>query len=253
MAHVKTNQIVAVLLGGDRIPLQPTRWKFPADVEVDIGEIAYYEVDGIAPTWQGDCAGRPRTTFETATDQLGVCRWCERPIRKTLDGTDVWVHRHNASRWCDTKRLHRAEPREVVSQERPGAEGGSSIAIAQPRHEPDVDPDVEFDGSREDAPQVPRTSAPQEHPVAEGSTMDGDGPCAQCGTQANIVWFTDSVFWNNVFAGTDENPILCIRCFVHQAENAGFRPTGWRLTPEWPWRRSTDGPEQPDRSEVQEP
>jgi hypothetical protein len=50
------------------------------------------------------------------------------------------------------------------------------------------------------------------------------------------VWFTDSVFWNNVC--TESSPILCLRCFIKRVEAKGFQPIGWRVTPEWPWRRS---------------
>lgn len=70
------------------------------------------------------------------------------------------------------------------------------------------------------------------------TTLRGDGPCSDCGTADNIVWFTESVFWNAVCRADPEamEPILCIRCFVRRTEEQGFRPTGWRLLPEWPWR-----------------
>ena len=86
-------------------------------------------------------------------------------------------------------------------------------------------------------PGVP-TSAPTSHSVPDHeyrSTLDGDVPCQECGTKENPVWFTDSVFWNNVC--TEDNPILCLPCFIQRAEAKGFQPTGWRVTPEWPWRR----------------
>lgn len=87
------------------------------------------------------------------------------------------------------------------------------------------------------------------------TTLEGDGPCAECGTEENVVWFTDNTFWNavvrlpNDYEGARDEyryaierwgrePILCIRCFVAVAEERGFRPTGWRLLPEWPTRRS---------------
>lgn len=84
------------------------------------------------------------------------------------------------------------------------------------------------------------TSAPTDYSVPREyrSTLDGDSPCQDCGTNANPVWFTDSVFWNNVC--TEDSPILCLPCFIARAEAKGFRPTGWRVTPEWPWRRDTD-------------
>lgn len=85
------------------------------------------------------------------------------------------------------------------------------------------------------------------------STLLGDGPCTECGTSANIVWGTDSAFWNNVIryewigAPSDpqdtyadhrwgHEPILCLPCFVKVAEERGFQPVAWRVVPEWPWR-----------------
>lgn len=81
------------------------------------------------------------------------------------------------------------------------------------------------------------------------STLDGDTPCAECGANTNIVWFTDSTFWNNVVRREGEvvygyamkrwggDPILCLPCFIKVAEERGFRPTGWRVSPEWPVRK----------------
>lgn len=68
----------------------------------------------------------------------------------------------------------------------------------------------------------------------------GDGPCADCGTLDNFVWFTDNVFWNavtgeRVVHEDKTGAILCPACFVTRAYEAGFRPTGWRLLPEFPW------------------
>jgi len=70
----------------------------------------------------------------------------------------------------------------------------------------------------------------------------GDGPCSRCDTSQNIVWFTDNVFWNNVIRTepspyVNNEPILCVNCFVSVADAMGFNPTSWRLLPEWPWRR----------------
>jgi len=71
--------------------------------------------------------------------------------------------------------------------------------------------------------------------------LRGDGPCGDCGTLDNIMWFTENVLWNRV-TGEDvvrEMPhgaILCIVCFVKRAHEVGLRPTGWRLMAEWPWR-----------------
>lgn len=85
------------------------------------------------------------------------------------------------------------------------------------------------------------------------STLDGDGPCAECGAEDNIVWFTDNVFWNAVVRKIAQDrwgkgdAILCIPCFVKIAEALGYRPTAWRLIPDWPWRiwESEPLPERP--------
>jgi hypothetical protein len=76
--------------------------------------------------------------------------------------------------------------------------------------------------------------------------LRGDGPCADCGTFDNIVWFTDNVVWNHVTRESivaEEKPgsILCVPCFVKRADAVGLRPTGWRLLPEWPWRSKYHG------------
>jgi hypothetical protein len=68
---------------------------------------------------------------------------------------------------------------------------------------------------------------------------EGDGPCQDCGG-ANIVWFTDSVFWNEVMGNS--GGLLCVACFVKRAE-VRFTPTGWRVLPEWSWQEipTTEG------------
>lgn len=74
--------------------------------------------------------------------------------------------------------------------------------------------------------------------------LRGDGPCADCGTTANIVWFTESVFWNAVMEATNpgggNGGIVCPQCFVFRADLAGFSPTGWRITPEFHWETRED-------------
>lgn len=65
------------------------------------------------------------------------------------------------------------------------------------------------------------------------TSLDGDVPCADCGTEENLEWFTENVFWNHVCP--DESPILCIPCFAKRAEAVGYRPMSWRLLPEWNW------------------
>jgi hypothetical protein len=67
------------------------------------------------------------------------------------------------------------------------------------------------------------------------STLYGDAPCADCGTSDNIIWWTDSVFWNAVCPPNDGSPILCVPCFIERSEARGFRPNAWKVTPDWPW------------------
>lgn len=65
----------------------------------------------------------------------------------------------------------------------------------------------------------------------------GDGPCDDCGTADNIIWFTDNVLWNTVIRYPDAppDPFLCVPCFVRRVHEAGLAPTGWRLVPDWHW------------------
>jgi len=69
--------------------------------------------------------------------------------------------------------------------------------------------------------------------------LRGDGPCQDCGTLNNIVWFTENVLWNEVMGdpGTMGDPggIVCISCFIRRVDRTGLAPTGWRLIPEWHW------------------
>lgn len=65
----------------------------------------------------------------------------------------------------------------------------------------------------------------------------GDGPCMDCGTLDNPVWFTDNVTWNWVLGGdsarVDPGGLLCPVCFVARAHAAGLRPVSWRIYPEF--------------------
>lgn len=70
--------------------------------------------------------------------------------------------------------------------------------------------------------------------------LRGDGPCRDCDTTKNIIWFTDNVLWNEVMAfpevgSNDPGGIVCIPCFVRRVDRAGLCPTGWRLLPDWHW------------------
>lgn len=78
--------------------------------------------------------------------------------------------------------------------------------------------------------------------------LQGDGPCSRCGGPVVSGWFTSDVFWNNVVRSAplpwladtpnpDGDGLMCMECFVLLANERGFRPTGWSLVPEWPWRR----------------
>ena len=71
----------------------------------------------------------------------------------------------------------------------------------------------------------------------------GDGPCGDCGTGNNIIWFTDNVLWNAVMRPNgemDADPLLCVPCFVRRVHEAGYAPTGWRLVPDWHWETLTE-------------
>jgi hypothetical protein len=72
--------------------------------------------------------------------------------------------------------------------------------------------------------------------------LRGDGPCGDCGTLDNIIWFTESVLWNAVMRpdGETGDPLLCIPCFVKRVDAAGLAPTGWRLIPDWHWETTNE-------------
>lgn len=73
--------------------------------------------------------------------------------------------------------------------------------------------------------------------------LRGDGPCSNCGTLNNIIWFTDDVFWNAVVRMeprlTDDAEILCVHCFVIMADQRDYYCT-WRLTPQFRWETKTE-------------
>lgn len=64
--------------------------------------------------------------------------------------------------------------------------------------------------------------------------MNGDSPCADCGTKENPIWYTDNTFWNAVME-EEVGKILCTDCFIVRAENK-YRVKSWRLIPDWYWR-----------------
>lgn len=67
--------------------------------------------------------------------------------------------------------------------------------------------------------------------------LRGDGPCGDCGSEDNVVWSTESAFWNVIMRPNGEtgDPFLCIACFVIRADAAGYAPTGWQLIPDFHW------------------
>lgn len=90
---------------------------------------------------------------------------------------------------------------------------------------------INWDGVREQIAELIKAALPDR--------LRGDGPCHDCGTPDNIIWFAPSVFWNIVMGGPaamgDPGGIVCIPCFVKRTDAAGYAPTGWQLTPEWRW------------------
>lgn len=73
--------------------------------------------------------------------------------------------------------------------------------------------------------------------------LRGDGPCGDCGTADNIIWFTDNTLWNEVMRPHGEvadEPFLCPTCFVARVDAAGLAPTGWRLIPDWHWETKAE-------------
>jgi len=72
--------------------------------------------------------------------------------------------------------------------------------------------------------------------------LRGDGPCEDCSTFDNIIWYTDNVLWNEVVRTPNDGRcgILCIMCFIIRVNNAGLAPTGWRLIPDWHWETTEE-------------
>jgi hypothetical protein len=61
----------------------------------------------------------------------------------------------------------------------------------------------------------------------------GDTCCRVCGVR-NTVWHVDSELWNTVMGDTPDSRghVVCMRCFVVAAEEAGIGTSGaWKLTP----------------------
>lgn len=67
------------------------------------------------------------------------------------------------------------------------------------------------------------------------SSLDGNGPCDDCGTEENIIWTTNHTLWNRVCRppGYERDGILCITCFVKKAVAVGLDPLRWELVPIW--------------------
>lgn len=65
----------------------------------------------------------------------------------------------------------------------------------------------------------------------EKTNLGGDIPCYDCTTDENIVWSTDSTYWNIVM-GKDKERIVCVHCFVKRAESQ-HEVSRWRVFPEF--------------------
>ena len=63
------------------------------------------------------------------------------------------------------------------------------------------------------------------HDARPWMPTDGDKRCERCGS-VNAVWFTDDALWRSVMPG---DGVLCIACFIREAESQGVRPTAWRV------------------------
>lgn len=63
----------------------------------------------------------------------------------------------------------------------------------------------------------------------------GDGPCADCKTEENPIWFTDNVFWNETMV-KERGKILCINCFISRAYCKYKGIVSWRVLPCCQWK-----------------
>jgi len=69
-------------------------------------------------------------------------------------------------------------------------------------------------------------------------SLRGDGPCDDCGTLNNPLWFTLNTLWNEVRGGQEKfggetYSIVCPQCFIRRAAEAGIQGA-WLLIPGWP-------------------
>lgn len=60
--------------------------------------------------------------------------------------------------------------------------------------------------------------------------IQGNIPCADCNTEDNPVWFTDSTLWDNVMK-EEVGKILCITCFINRTNERYSGIVSWRLLP----------------------
>lgn len=65
-------------------------------------------------------------------------------------------------------------------------------------------------------------------------TLDDAERCNRCGGE-NVTWCAPSPLWNLVMRGNNINAetiyadLVCIRCFIVMAEEAGVTPKVWRI------------------------
>jgi hypothetical protein len=111
----------------------------------------------------------------------------------------------------------------TVDRETREAVARSIYCTARPGHRWfDEPPEVlEYWGGLADAAIETLTPPP-------GTRADGDKRCQVCG-QPNIVWFTDSDVWNKV---RPNGGVLCVPCFVREAEAMSINRSAWYLTRE---------------------